>query len=104
MNRPCRPPPPQARSRTPPPAPPRAISRRPSPTCGSRPRSRAQKGGQDEGFSIPAQRQANAHKADAIGARIVAEFVDAGESAKSADRPELQRMIAYVKTHRVAYC
>jgi site-specific DNA recombinase len=67
-------------------------------------KEQAQKGGQDEGFSIPAQRQANAHKAEAIGARIVAEFVDAGESAKSADRPELQRMIAYVKAHRVAYC
>jgi site-specific DNA recombinase len=67
-------------------------------------KEQAQKGGQDEGFSIPAQRQANAHKAETIGARIVAEFVDAGESAKSADRPELQRMIAYVKSHRVAYC
>ena len=67
-------------------------------------KEQAQKGGQDEGFSIPAQRQANAHKAEGIGARIVAEFVDAGESAKSADRPELQRMIAYVKAHRVAYC
>lgn len=67
-------------------------------------KEQAQKGGQDEGFSIPAQRQANAQKAEAIGARIVAEFVDAGESAKSADRPDLQRMIAYVKTHRVSYC
>lgn len=67
-------------------------------------KEQAEKGGQDEGFSIPAQRQANAHKAAAIGARIVAEFVDAGESAKSADRPDLQRMIAYVKAHRIAYC
>jgi site-specific DNA recombinase len=67
-------------------------------------KEQAQKGGQDEGFSIPAQREANARKAGEIGARIVAEFIDAGESARSADRPDLQRMIAYVKTHRVAYC
>ena len=32
------------------------------------------------------------------------EFTDAGASAKSADRPELMRMIRYVKQHKVAYC
>ena len=67
-------------------------------------KDQAQRGGRDEGFSIPAQREANQRKADAIGAQIVEEFVDAGESAKSADRPELMRMIQYVKQHRVSYC
>lgn len=32
------------------------------------------------------------------------EFVDAGESARKADRPELMRMIEYIKAHQVAYC
>ncbi|MFZ2624717.1 MAG: recombinase family protein [Propionibacterium sp.] len=54
------------------------------------------RGGRDEGFSIPAQREANGRKAEALGARIVAEFVDAGESARSADRPDLKRMLDYI--------
>lgn len=36
-------------------------------------KEQAAKGGRDEGFSIPAQRQANGRKAEALGARIVAE-------------------------------
>ena len=67
-------------------------------------KEQATKGGRDEGFSIPAQRQANTRKAEELGARIVAEFVDAGESARSADRPDLQRMLEYIATHQVAYC
>ncbi|GFZ88690.1 recombinase family protein [Nesterenkonia alkaliphila] len=67
-------------------------------------KEQAAKGGRDEGFSIPAQREANARKAEALGARIVAEFVDAGESARSADRPDLQRMLDYLATHQVTYC
>ena len=67
-------------------------------------KEQASKGGRDEGFSIPAQREANQRKADLLGAAIVAEFVDAGESARSADRPDLKRMLDYVKTHRVNYC
>ena len=43
-------------------------------------REQAERGGTDEGFSIPAQREANQRKADELGARIVREFVDAGES------------------------
>ena len=54
-------------------------------------REQAERGGTEEGFSIPAQREANARKAESLGARVVAEFVDAGESARSADRPDLQR-------------
>lgn len=67
-------------------------------------KEQAEKGGKDEGFSIPAQRAANQKKADTLGAVIVEEFVDAGESARSANRPDLQRLLRYVKAHRVKYC
>jgi len=64
----------------------------------------ATRGGREEGFSIPAQREANTRKAASLDATIVEEFVDAGESATSAKRPELQRMLAYVREHPVDYC
>ena len=67
-------------------------------------REQASKGGTDEGFSIPAQREAVRRKADQLGATIIEEFVDAGASAKSADRPDLMRMIQYVQANKVAYC
>lgn len=62
-------------------------------------------GGNDEGFSIPAQREANKRKALSMGAMIGKEFVDRGASAKSADRPELKKMLEYVKENadRVDY-
>ena len=62
-------------------------------------------GGADEGFSIPAQREANKKKALSMGAFVTKEFVDRGASAKSADRPELQKMLEYVKENadRVDY-
>ena len=46
-----------------------------------------------EGFSIPAQRQACIRKAEAMGAVVADEYVDIGESARSADRPQLQAML-----------
>jgi site-specific DNA recombinase len=61
-------------------------------------------GGNDEGFSIPAQRLANQRKAASIGAVIVAEFIDAGESARKADRPQLQALLEYVQNHPIAFC
>ena len=64
-------------------------------------KEQAERGGRDEGFSIPAQREANLRKARELDAIITEEFVDAGESARKADRPELMRMIEYVKTHPV---
>lgn len=67
-------------------------------------KEQAEKGGTEEGFSIPAQRQANLHKARELDAIIVEEFVDAGESARKADRPELLRMIEYVKNNEITYC
>ena len=60
-------------------------------------REQAQRGGSEEGFSLPAQREANKRKAQAMGALVVKEFADRGESARSANRPELQKMLAYLK-------
>ena len=62
-------------------------------------------GGDDEGFSIPAQRIANKNKALSIGAIVGKEFVDRGTSARSIDRPELQKMLEYIKENaeRVDY-
>ena len=60
-------------------------------------------GGDDEGFSIPAQREANKRKATSMGAIITKEFVDRGASARSADRPELQLMLEYLADHEVDY-
>ncbi|PPH37208.1 recombinase family protein [Rathayibacter sp. AY1E3] len=67
-------------------------------------KEQAETGGTDEGYSIPAQRQANRRKAEQLGATVIEEFVDAGESARKADRPELMRMIKYVAEHPVNYC
>jgi site-specific DNA recombinase len=65
-----------------------------------------------EGYSLPAQREACLRLADQLGATVTAEdeYVDRGESAKSAKRPELQRMLKrlqeqadvdYVIVHKV---
>ena len=61
-------------------------------------------GGDDEGFSIPAQREANRKKAASLGAIIVKEFVDRGASAKSVDRKDLQNMLEYIAETPVDYC
>ena len=68
-------------------------------------REQAQRGGATEGFSIPAQREANKKKAMTLGALIVKEFVDRGESARSANRPELQKMLHYLQdAGDIDYC
>ena len=66
-------------------------------------REQAERGGSAEGFSIPAQRQANQKKAAELGARVAEEFIDAGESAKTADRDALKDMLAYIRCHQVRY-
>jgi site-specific DNA recombinase len=66
-------------------------------------KEQAEMGGEAEGFSIPAQREAGRRKAESLRAVVVEEFVDRGESAKSADRPELQRMLAYVAEQPVSF-
>lgn len=66
-------------------------------------KDQATRGNEAEGFSIPAQRDACERKAVTLGATVVQEFVDAGESARSADRPELQRMLAYLASNPTTY-
>ena len=66
-------------------------------------RDQAYRGGESEGFSIPAQREANKHKAASLGAIVVKEFVDRGASAKTTNRPELQGMLDYVADNPVDY-
>lgn len=53
-----------------------------------------------EGLSIPAQREACIRKAEAMGATVVDEYVDAGESARKSDRPALQRMLERLNADR----
>jgi site-specific DNA recombinase len=66
-------------------------------------KEQAKKGGELEGYSIPAQREACRRKASSLQAVVVDEFADRGESAKSADRPELQRLLQFVQTQPVNY-
>jgi site-specific DNA recombinase len=66
-------------------------------------KEQAERGGEAEGFSIPAQREACRRKAESLGALLIEEFVDRGESAKTADRPDLQRMLAFVAKNPVKY-
>jgi site-specific DNA recombinase len=58
-------------------------------------REQAERGGREEGFSIPAQRDANKKKAQSIGAMVVKEFVERGVSGTSTNRPALQEMLRY---------
>ena len=53
-----------------------------------------------EGFSIPAQRDACMRKAEAMGAMVVGEYADLGESARSSGRPQLQAMLSRLSTDR----
>jgi DNA invertase Pin-like site-specific DNA recombinase len=66
-------------------------------------KEQAEKGGEAEGYSIPAQREGCRRKAATLQAAVIEEFVERGESAKTADRPELQRMLTYVAEHHVKY-
>jgi len=60
-----------------------------------------------EGFSIPAQRDACTRKAEAINTVVVEEFVDRGESAKTANRAGLQALLSRLEegdiTHVVCH-
>lgn len=66
-------------------------------------KEQAEKGGEAEGFSIPAQREACKRKAVSLKAALIEQFVERGESAKTADRPELQRMLQFIAEHPVKY-
>jgi site-specific DNA recombinase len=50
----------------------------------------------EEGYSIPAQREACHRYLEQKGWDLAGEFTDAGESARSADRPALQEMLRAV--------
>lgn len=63
----------------------------------------AHKNGEAEGYSIPAQREACRRKAEELGATVIEEFVDAGASARSADRGGLQAMLGYLGEHGTDY-
>lgn len=63
----------------------------------------AHKNGEAEGYSIPAQRDACTRKVADLGAEVVREFVDAGASARSADRDGLQALLVYVAEGGVDY-
>ena len=60
-------------------------------------KDQAERDGEADGYSIPAQIEACQRKAQSLGAIVVEAFVDRGESARSADRPELQRMLRSLK-------
>ena len=66
-------------------------------------KEQAQRGGEAEGYSIPAQREACKRKIASLGAVLVEEFVDRGESGTSMRRPALQRLLAYIKDNPVTY-
>lgn len=57
-----------------------------------------------EGYSLPAQREACLRVSEQLGAMVVEEYVDRGESAKSAKRPRLQAMLARLsEQHDIDY-
>jgi site-specific DNA recombinase len=66
-------------------------------------KEQAERNGDPEGYSIPAQREACTRKVCSLDATTVAEFVDRGESARSADRSELQRMLKYLKREQIDF-
>lgn len=66
-------------------------------------KEQAARGGVSEGFSIPEQRIDCRRKADEMKVEVLREFVEKGESAKTADRHELQKMLAYIAEHRPGF-
>ena len=54
----------------------------------------------EEGFSIPAQREACVRHIRDLGWDLVDEYSDRGESARSADRPQLQAMLQRITEQR----
>ena len=67
-------------------------------------KDQATRNGLEEGLSIPAQREAAERKAEQLGAVIVKEFIEPGESAKTARRKALQEMLDFIAENPVKYC
>jgi site-specific DNA recombinase len=66
-------------------------------------KGQAAKADEPDGYSLPAQLGACKRKAASLKAVVIEEFIERSESAKTADRPELQRMLQFVKENRVKY-
>lgn len=56
-----------------------------------------------EGFSIPAQREACVRKAENLGLQVVEEYVDRGESAKTANRAGLQALLKRLEERDITH-
>jgi site-specific DNA recombinase len=59
-------------------------------------KEQAEKDLTEEGFSIAAQREACVRRIRDEGWELVDEYVDKGESARTADRPQLRAMLARI--------
>ena len=66
-------------------------------------KGQAAKADEPDGYSLPAQLTACKRKAGSLKAVVIEQFVERSESAKTADRPELQRMLKFVKDNSVKY-
>ncbi len=66
-------------------------------------KEQAKKGGEVDGYSIPAQRETCRRKAASLGAVVIEEFADKGESARRADRPQLQALLAFIRENPADY-
>ena len=72
-----------------------------SATRPDRPEDRPGRAGEgEEGYSIPAQREAPARRIRDAGWDLVDEYAERGESARSAECPQLQAMLARIATER----
>ncbi|MGH3115913.1 MAG: recombinase family protein [Gaiellales bacterium] len=65
-------------------------------------KEQAEKGDSAEGYSIPAQREACLRYLAERGWEVADEFIDAGESARSADRPNLKAMLRRISEGDIA--
>src|SRR5215207_10323660 len=63
-------------------------------------RRQVDKGFDEDGLSLPAQREACARYAADHAIAIVGEYIERGESARTADRPEFQAMLARIQRDR----
>lgn len=63
----------------------------------------ARRGPEPDGLSIPAQREVNRRRALEMGAHMVAEFVERGRSGRLLERPELTRMLEYIRESPVDF-
>jgi site-specific DNA recombinase len=63
-------------------------------------RRQVDKGFDEDGLSLPAQREACTRYATEHGIAIVGEYIERGESARTADRPEFQAMLARIQRDR----